>query len=221
MTMLLELLLGVVMMSSPDDKIAYLALGDSYTIGQSVAVSGRWPMELAAKMRERGVPLADPRIIAVTGWTTDELSAAMDQADLKPRWGLVSLLIGVNNQYRGQDLENFRQEYTALLEHAIKLAGGRTNRVVVLSIPDWSASPFGQGSGRDLTKEAAGMVAYNQAKQEITEGRGVSWFDITPSTLEMRDDPSLVASDGLHPSAKLYARWVKQIADPISALLTN
>jgi lysophospholipase L1-like esterase len=178
-------------------------------------------MGLAADMRQRGIPLADPRIIAVTGWTTDELSAAMNRADLKPQWGLVSLLIGVNNQYRGRDLENYRQEYTALLDRAIALAGGRTDRVVVLSIPDWSASPFGQGSGRDLAEQAAGMIAYNQAKREITESRGVAWFDITPSTLEMRDDKSLVAHDGLHPSAKLYARWVKQIAEPVSALLTQ
>lgn len=116
--------------------ISYLALGDSYTIGESVDASGRWPMQLAAALRSEGIALADPRIIAITGWTTDELDAAIDAAEPLGEYGLVSLLIGVNNQYRGRSVDDYREQFAALLQRAIGFAGGRRERVLVLSIPD-------------------------------------------------------------------------------------
>jgi lysophospholipase L1-like esterase len=217
-----ELALAMMMTASSasvDTIPGYLALGDSYTIGESVAVNQRWPMQLAGMLRARGLKLADPQIIAVTGWTTDELEAGMQQADLERCYGLVSLSIGVNNQYRQRDLENFRQEYNRLLQRAIDLAGGNTQRVFVLSIPDWSVTPFAETTGRNLGREAANLAAYNQAKRDITGASGVAFFDITPSTLMAANDTSLLATDGLHPSGKLYTLWVGQIIDSVQAML--
>ena len=184
--------------------LRYLALGDSYTIGESVPEAGRWPMQLAAALRERGVAMADPRIIATTGWTTDELSAAMDAAEPLGDWHLVSLLIGVNNQYRGRDLGEYVSEFTALLDRAIGLAGGRASRVLVLSIPDWGRTPFGQASGRDTALIASELDAYNAAAAAACTARGVAFVDITPAS---RAPGAGVADDGLHPDAAQYAAW--------------
>ena len=188
-------------MASP---LAYLALGDSYTIGESVPEAGRWPMQLAAGLRGHGLALADPRIIATTGWTTDELSAAMDAAEPLGRWDFVSLLIGVNNQYRGRDLANYADEFAALLERAIALAGDCPWRVLVLSIPDWSGTPFGQASGRDAARIASELDDYNTAARAACEARGVAFVDVTTAS---RAAGAGVADDGLHPSADQYSAW--------------
>ena len=205
--------------ASIDARPNYLALGDSYTIGEGVAEDQRWPARLTSGLGARGLVLGDPQIIAMTGWTTDELAAGMERADLQSSYSLVSLSIGVNNQYRQRDLDNFRQEFGLLLQRAIELAGADKQRVIVLSIPDWSVTPFGRSTGRDLSQESAELAAYNQAKREITEANGVLYFDITPSTLAAANDASLLAADGLHPSGKLYALWVEQIIDGVQALL--
>jgi len=205
--------------ASVDTSPGYLALGDSYTIGESVAVDQRWPVQLASVLRARGLRLDDPQIIAVTGWTTDELETGMQQAGLERCYGLVSLSIGVNNQYRHRNLRNFRQEYDRLLQRAIDLAGGNKQRVFVLSIPDWSVTPFAKSTDRDLGQEAAALATYNQAKREITEASAVAYFDITPSTQLAAKDTTLLAADGLHPSGKLYALWVEHIIDKVQAML--
>ena len=191
----------------------YLALGDSYTIGESVPEAGRWPVQLAAALRERGIGLAEPRIIATTGWTTDELSAAMDAAGPLGTWDVVSLLIGVNNQYRGRDLANYAEEFAALLDRAITLAHGRPDRVLVMSIPDWGTTPFGQASGRDTALIASQLDAYNAAARAACEARGVAFVDITPAS---RAADAGVADDGLHPSAAQYAVW-SALALPVAA----
>src|SRR3546814_483690 len=139
----------------------YLALGDSYTIGEGVPENGRWPVVLARALHAEGVALDDPLIIATTGWTTDELFAAIDAAEPLGTWDFVSLLIGVNNQYRGRSIENYLEEFEALLLRAIGFAGGRADRVLVLAIPDWGVTPFGAGSGRDVTQIAHELDAYN------------------------------------------------------------
>ena len=193
----------------------YLALGDSYTIGESVPEAGRWPVQLAAALRESGLAVADPRIIATTGWTTDELSAAMDAAEPLGRWDFVSLLVGVNNQYRGRDLANYSEEFAALLERAIGLAGDRPDRVLVLSIPDWGTTPFGQASGRDTALIASQLDAYNAAARAACEARGVAFVDITPAS---RAADAGVADDGLHPDAAQYATWAA-LALPVAAVL--
>lgn len=194
---------------APADPAALriLALGDSYTIGESVPVAERWPVQLAALLRKRGLRVAEPVIIAKTGWTTDELSAAMDAATLTPPYDLVTLLIGVNNQYRGREVEEYRGEFRALLGRAIDLAGNRTDRVLVLSIPDWGVTPFARDNGRDATVVATEIDAYNAVNREEAGRAGVAWLNITPMTREAATDPTLLADDGLHPSGRDYARW--------------
>lgn len=184
----------------------YLALGDSYTIGEGVPDSGRWPMQLAARLRAHGVTLDDPRIIATTGWTTDELAAAMDAATFEPPYDLVSLLIGVNNQYRGRGAEDYRAEFRRMLEHAISLAGHQPARVLVLSIPDWGTTPFAATSGRDVALIAQELDVYNAIASDEVKAAGAHWVDITGIS---RSHAGLLADDGLHPSAAQYTLWME------------
>jgi len=196
--------------------MTYLALGDSYTIGESVPAAGRWPVQLAAALRGEGVPLAEPVILATTGWTTDELSAAMDEAGFAPPWDLVSLLIGVNNQYRGRDAEAYRGEFRRLLQRAIALADARAGRVLVLSIPDWGVTPFARDSGRDIARIASELDAYNATARQETLQLGARWVDIAPIS---RTRPTLLADDGLHPSAAQYALWTEAALPAVRAML--
>lgn len=200
--------------------MSYLALGDSYTIGEGVPAEARWPVQLAAALRSQKIAMPVPQIIAQTGWTTDELSAAMDAAQangtLKPAYGFVSLLIGVNNQYRGRDVFNYRAEFSSLLERAIRLAHGRSDRVLVLSIPDWGATPFGQASGRDRAKISRELDDYNAAAKTICERQHVAFVDITPVSRELGGKPGMYVDDGLHPSQAMYAAWVK-LALPVAS----
>jgi lysophospholipase L1-like esterase len=188
--------------------LSYLALGDSYTIGESVPEAGRWPEQLAAALRERGMAIAGPRIIATTGWTTDELSAAMGAAEPLGQWDLVSLLIGVNDQYRGRDTASYAAGFAALLQRALELAGGRTDRVLVLSIPDWGVTPFGQASGRDTGTIARELDACNAAAARACAERDVVFVDITPAS---RAPGAALADDGLHPGAGQYAAWTRAV----------
>jgi lysophospholipase L1-like esterase len=187
------------------EPLRYLALGDSYSIGEGVDEAGRWPVQLAARLRADGIALAPPRIIAQTGWTTDELEAAMDAAEPLGRWDFVSLLIGVNNQYRGRDVASFALDFQRLLERAIRLADDRAERVIVLAIPDWGVTPF--AAGRDRAQIAAELDAYNAAIREQCRLRGVAFVDIAPVSRQSGAEPAMLASDGLHPSAALYTLW--------------
>lgn len=199
--------------------LSYLALGDSYSIGEGVAESGRWPMQLARALRQAGSAIADPRIIATTGWTTDELSAAMDDAEPLGDWDVVSLLIGVNDQYRGRDVDAYIGGFTALLQRAIALAGGRPRRVFVLSIPDWGVTPFARDSGRDLQRIADELDACNAAAQGICEAHGVAFVDITTASRDLGAVPGMLADDGLHPSAAMYAEWTRLALPVVQGLL--
>jgi lysophospholipase L1-like esterase len=190
------------------EGVRYLALGDSYTIGEGVEAGERWPARLAALLRARGIAVAEPEIVARTGWTTDELDAAIDEAAPRGPYGLVSLLIGVNNQYRGGPESIYRTQFAALLRRAVGFAGGDASRVVVLSIPDWGVTPFAEG--RDRVKIASEIDRYNAINREETSRAGARYVDITP--VSRGNDPALVAGDGLHPSGKQYAEWVKLIA---------
>lgn len=181
----------------------YLALGDSYTIGESVAPADRFPHQLA---RELGMP--EPQIIAKTGWTTDELNAAIDAANPQGPFDLVTLLIGVNNQYRGRDAEQYRGEFAALLQRAIGFAGGDAKKVIVVSIPDWGVTPFAEG--RDRAKIASEIDRYNAINRQEAARAGAKYVDITP--ISRGGDPALVADDKLHPSGKQYTEWVRLIA---------
>ena len=189
--------------------LSYLALGDSYTIGEGVAESGRWPTRLAVALRAKGIELGDPRIIATTGWTTDELSSAMDAGEPLGEWDFVSLLIGVNDQYRGRDIDDYVGAFASLLQRAVALAGGRAERVLVLSIPDWSVTPFARDSGRDLAQIGAELDAYNEAAREICASLGVAFLDIAGISRDGGGEPYMLAGDGLHPSSKMYVRWAE------------
>src|SRR4249919_4257089 len=170
--LLVVALAGCAMTRSHHDApaLSYLALGDSYTIGEGVAPADRWPMQLAARLRSDGIALADPQVVATTGWTTDELDAGIDVA--RPgQFDFVSLLVGVNNQYRGRPLDEYRAQFAALLERAITFAHGRNDRVLVLSIPDWGVTRFGVASGRDSAATAHELDAYNAAAKAICEAR--------------------------------------------------
>ncbi len=189
--------------------IRYLALGDSYTIGEGVAENGRWPRQLAHALREEGIALDDPRIIATTGWTTDELSAAIDEAGLYGVFGFVSLLIGVNNQYRGRSVDEYRGEFSALLQRAVAFANNDPARVLVLSIPDWGVTPFAIQSGRDRDLIASELDAYNAVARDVCVEQGITFVDITPVSRERGAEPAMLADDGLHPSALMHAEWAR------------
>jgi len=193
-----------------------LALGDSYTIGESVAAADRWPNQLVRQLRQRKVPVVDPDIIAKTGWTTDELSSALDKWMPRDSYSLVTLLIGVNNQYRGRDPEQYRKEFAQLLQRAIGFAGGNAKRVVVVSIPDWGVTPF--AANRDRAKIAAEIDRFNAINAEETKRAGAKYADITPLS---RKNPTLVSPDGLHPSAEMYAQWVTVILPRAEAALAG
>ena len=203
------------MATLPQAQLAYLALGDSYSIGEGVAEQGRWPMQLALGLREAGIAIADPRIIATTGWTTDELSAAMDAAEPLGEWDFVSLLIGVNNQYRGRDVDDYLGEFVRLLQRAIALANAHAGRVLVLSIPDWGVTTFGADSGRDVERISNALDAYNGAAREACAAHGVAFVDIADVSRTRGAEPAMLAEDGLHPSALMYAEWTR-LALPVA-----
>jgi lysophospholipase L1-like esterase len=195
--------------------LTYLALGDSYTIGEGVDEAGRWPMQLAQALRDEGIDLANPRIIAQTGWTTDELDVAINQAEPLGEYDFVSLLIGVNNQYRGRGLNEYRLQFSQLLERAIGFAGGYVNRVIVLSIPDWGVTPFAQEHPRSAALIGEEIDAFNTAAREICAAAGVAFIDITPVSRANGGEAEMLAADDLHPSAAMYAQWVK-LALPVA-----
>ena len=187
----------------------FLALGDSYTIGESVPPPERWPVQLAGRLREAGVPMENPLIIATTGWTTDELADGITRRDPQGPFELVSLLIGVNNQYRGRGVDEYRAQFAALLEQAIALAGGDPRRVLVLSIPDWSVTPF--AADRQRTSVAAAIDQFNAVNAAETARRGARYVDITPTSRQAAADPTLITEDGLHPSGKMYSAWTELV----------
>lgn len=191
----------------------YLALGDSYTIGESVAEAERWPVQLATRLRATGLPLDPPQIIARTGWTTDELKTAIERQNPQEPFELVSLLIGVNNQYRGRASVEYRTQFRALLQTAVMLAGGKPGHVLVLSIPDWGVTPFGQGNDRQ--KIATEIDEFNAINRAETLRAGAHYVDVTPISRQAASDITLIAEDGLHPSGKMYELWVK-LVEPIA-----
>lgn len=193
----------------PAAELRILALGDSYTIGEGVADAHRWPVRLADMLRDRGLNVGTPRIIARTGWTTDELSAAIDAANPDPDYDLVTLLIGVNNQYRGRGDEEYRAHFQTLVNRATAFARGKAARVIAVSIPDWGVTPF--ATGRDRPAITRAIDRFNAVSREETRRAGAHYADITPISRRALGDASLIAADGLHPSATMYAAWLDVI----------
>jgi lysophospholipase L1-like esterase len=189
--------------------VRYLALGDSYTIGASVAPAERWPVQLAAQLRANGLIVAEPLIIARTGWTTDELMAGIERQQPQGPFDLVSLLIGVNDQYRGRSDDEYRRQLRQLLHTAIAYAGGHPMHVIVLSIPDWSVTPFAAGQQRSAI--ATAIDHFNAINRQETAQAGARYVDVTPVSRQALQDASLLATDGLHPSGKMYTQWVELV----------
>lgn len=188
--------------------LTFLALGDSYTIGESVAEGERWPVQLAKALTDKGVPVAPPKIIAVTGWRTDNLKNGIDIARIKEKYDLVSLLIGVNNQYQGKSAEDYAVEFEDLLKTAVQFADGDTSSVFVVSIPDYGYTPFGKPNQEKISLE---LNEFNSINKKITESYGITYVPITDISRKGLEDPDLVAEDTLHPSGKQYTLWVERI----------
>jgi len=205
--------------TAPPPLRRFLALGDSYTIGEGVATEERWPAQLVRRLRAHAITFDDPRIIAKTGWSTDELAAAIDAAEFEAPYALVTLLIGVNNQYRGRDLANYRDEFSALLARAVAFAGGLADRVVVVSIPDWGVTRFAhEQQGRDVQRVAAEIDAFNTAAREIANAQGIAFVDVTTASRTCGDAAHALVDDGLHPSAAQYALWTDAIFEVVARL---
>ena len=201
-------------------QYTFLALGDSYTIGEQVQLNSNFPYQTCQLLREKFKDIhlfTAPEIHAKTGWTTDELSAHLKQQILLPKYDFVTLLIGVNNQYRGRSVENFSMEFEALLQQAIQFAGGNKQRTFVLSIPDWGVTPFAEG--RDRQNIAQEIDHYNDTCKTITLSKGVNFIDITTSQREDGNKPAFLTEDELHHSANEYQKWAEQLSESIAATI--
>lgn len=200
---------------SNENYRSYLALGDSYTIGESVAEADRFPNQVVTLLRSQQLTINDPRIIATTGWTTRNLIDAVNAAGIPENYDVVTLLIGVNNQYQGRSIEEYKIEFTSLLSRAIQFARNRPTHVFVLSIPDYSVTPFASNS--DKKKIAAEIDKFNAENKKISIQLGVNYIDITPVSRE--PDPALIAGDGLHPSGKQYKRWAEVLVPVVKQFI--
>ncbi|HEY5691380.1 MAG TPA: SGNH/GDSL hydrolase family protein [Cyclobacteriaceae bacterium] len=195
---------------SKNESLQFLALGDSYTIGESVAEEDRWPVQLAKALTEKGIIVGKPKIIAVTGWRTDNLRNGIEIAQLQNQYDLVSLLIGVNNQYQGKSADEYAIQFEELLKMAVQFAKGREENVFVVSIPDYGFTPFGKPKKEKITKE---LDDFNAINKRITESYGITYINITDISRKGLEHPDLVATDGLHPSVKQYTLWVERILE--------
>lgn len=194
----------------------YLALGDSYTIGEGVDEKDRYPNQTVELLKSKGIEFQKPTIIAKTGWTTDELSEGIAKSEIKGKtYDLVTLLIGVNNQYRGLSIEDYELEFRILLHDAINYAHGKPNKVVVISIPDWGITPFATERSSNEVKIAREIDEFNASKKSIANQLGVHFIDITEEYREIGSLPEMVVSDNLHPSGLVYERWAKMLVKVI------
>ena len=196
-------------------QLNYLALGDSYTIGEAVYPYESFPLQLAAQLNASGLIINPPKIVARTGWTTAELQEGILNSGVLEKFDFVTLLIGVNNQYRKDSKDVYRKEYKELLKTALDYAKGNKDHVFVVSIPDWGVTPFAKKSGRSQQEIGAEIDAFNKICKEETLAMGISYTDITPASRNAASDLSLVASDGLHPSGKMYKDWALNIAPAV------
>ncbi len=196
---------------------SYLALGDSYTIGESVAESERWPVQLVARLNEDGYKVAPPKIIAKTGWTTGNLLNAMrSELNYTRKFDLVSILIGVNNQYQGKSIEDYEEELREIFKLALNHSKLREKGVFALSIPDYGVTPFGEANAETIGEE---IDEFNAVFRQVATEFEVDFYNITPISREAARDEALIAEDGLHPSALMYRYWVDEIIEEIPQML--
>ncbi len=197
----------------PGHPIRILALGDSYTIGESVAPSERWPSLVVERMRARGIAVAAPEIVATTGWTSADLLAGIERASPEGPFDVVTLLIGVNDQYQRLDVDGYRARFEELLERAVRFAGGDPGRTIVVSVPDWGVTPFAQG--RDRARIAGEIDDFNAAARAIARRHGARWVDVTDLSRSAADQADMFAPDGLHPSGNQYRVWTDRILEEV------
>lgn len=201
-------------------KYTFLALGDSYTIGEAVSEKERWPIQLARMLKDDSISI-ETEIVAKTGWTTDELLTGIVKENVAGTYDLVSLLIGVNNQYRGYDEDQFEKEFKILLEEAIRFADHNPHHVFVVSIPDYGVTPFAEEKNLDVQKIARELDSYNAIAQKMATLRDVSFIDITPISRKAASQSELIASDGLHPSGQMYQLWVDHMYGQVFSNLSS
>lgn len=203
-----------------NNDFKYLALGDSYTIGESVCESCRFPIQLVNRYNEDSEDILSTKIIAHTGWRTDNLIDAIDRENPDADYDLVTLLIGVNNQYQSRSFTQYEEEFPKLLNTAIQLAGGDASNVIVVSIPDYAYTPYGQGSSNPerISRE---IDNYNDFAKSNTEARNIIFLNITDITRRGLQEPDLVASDGLHPSTIAYKEFVDRLLPIIQSKLSD
>ena len=194
--------------SNCKEVFSYLALGDSYTIGESVETNSNFPYQLADSLSRNGKEYISPVIIARTGWRTDELIEAVESAHLKKEYDLVTLLIGVNNEFQGKSIEEYEKEFTILCKKSVELAANRKERVVILSIPDYGYTSFGKENQERIS---ARIDQFNAANKRISDSLELNYIDITTISRKGLKQTGLIAEDGLHPSEKMYGLWVKEI----------
>ena len=202
-----------------DEGLRYLALGDSYTIGESVAPTLRWPVQLVDSLNSRGLQVDPATILATTGWTTADLLEGIEATQPDTiEWDLVSLLIGVNNQYQGLSIQEYAMEFDELLDRAIAMAGGRPDRVFVVSIPDYGYTPFGQSNQSTIS---AKLMQFNDTCRVHATARGIAHYPITDISQGWPEQEGLVAADGLHPSGWQYGLWVSSFVDEVANQLND
>jgi lysophospholipase L1-like esterase len=199
-----------------ENKVSYLALGDSYTKAECELPTNAYPVILTNRLKENGVIFKSQKTIAQTGWRTDDLKNAINNASLQDTFDMVSLLIGVNNQYQGRSSEEYKIQFLDLLETSIQLAKGRKDKVFVVSIPDYGVTPFGNSNESYISAQ---IDIFNAINKKITDSMHVRYFDITPISRQAKTDPSLTCSDGLHPSVKMYNQWVDLMFPDILTLI--
>jgi len=199
--------------------IRYLALGDSYTIGESVAVNQRWPVQLASALEGNSDGMVEVEIIARTGWTTGQLGSAILSQQPQGLYDMVSLLIGVNNQFQRLDSTEYRHEFRDLLQQSVAFAGGNPDHVIVVSIPDYGVTPF--ASKMDTARIAAEIDGYNLINFQETQLQGARYVDVTPVSRLAKLDLSLLAPDSLHPGGKMYKQWVNLILPEARAIIED
>ena len=207
--------------TSPQRPLRFLALGDSYTVGEGVATEARWPDRLVALLGERGIALAPPEVIARTGWTSARLRQAIADSSPQGLYDLVSLMVGVNDQFAGVPPATYESDFAALLGEAIAFGGGDPRRVIVLSIPDYGVTRFARGLGLDGAGVASELARFDAAARAATERAGARWVDVTPISRRAGEDPGMLAADGLHPSARLHAAWAELVLPAALAALRD
>jgi lysophospholipase L1-like esterase len=195
----------------------YLALGDSYTIGEAVSLTESFPYQVVQLLRSKEYNFNAAEIIAKTGWTTDELLDAINKSTLLSKYDFVTLLIGVNNQYRGRDALEYKEQFEELLKKAIELANGKKEHVIIVSIPDYSVTPY--ANSMDTEKISKEVEVFNSINRALSIQYKVQYVDITETSRNAKSDPALITSDGLHPSGKEYAKWAEKIIETMSSQL--